>query len=736
MWRTPLARSVHTVRAFFTTGHKTGVGRSANTVRCSAYATSATCIILLTGAMENGRNTSLVRFGLFELKKDTGELRKNGVKIKLQGKPVQLLQALLERPGEVVSRDDLQKRLWPGDTVVDFESGLNTAANRLRLALGDSAEHPHYVETLSRIGYRFVAPILDASAPFTEALAAESPDVPQEASPSGTRKVLWMVLVAGVLVATAISGIVLRPKPAGPPAFHQVTFRRMTIGAARFGPDGQSVVYFGRERYGAGELYLTHPSSPESRPLGFQRVSLASISRAGELALLTFDPGPGSGRSLLRVPLNGGAPLTVDAGVYAADWTPDGSNMAVIRGGVLPSTLEFPRGKVVFQGSAWLSDVRVSPSGREVAFMDHPIRGDDGGSVKLLDGKGACSTLSDGWASAAGLAWAPSGREVWFTAARAGLNRSLMAVDVSGHLRSIAGFPGALQIYDISHTGRVLISRDEMRLAMNGVIGGEETERDLSWFDWTHATGISEDGQVILFDETGEGGGPHYSAYIRRADASSAVRIGEGNALAISPDGKWVITIPDRDRTHLTLVPLLPGVPRTISGGGLQYDWVRLFPDGTRVLAGGNLAGGKLSLFTQTLDGAKPQPLKSSTYLIMPAISPDGKQIAGLDAQRRLVILPVAGGDAKVIPLGFPPWPLRWGSSGKSILVQNANSVPAVVFRVDIGTGRYDVWKKLSPVDLSGVSSFHPAVISRDEKSYAYSFRRDLSELFIVDGWL
>src|SRR5947207_1901709 len=241
--------------------------------------------------MENGRNTSLVRFGLFELKKDTGELRKNGVKIKLQGKPVQLLQALLERPGEVVSRDDLQKRLWPGDTVVDFESGLNTAANRLRLALGDSAEHPHYVETLSRIGYRFVAPILEDNAPpLPETLAAEPPDIPQHASRTASRKVLWMVLAAGVLVATAISGVMLRPKPAGPPVYHQVTFRRMTIGAARFGPDGQSVVYFGRERFGYGELYLTHPSSPESRPLGFKTLSLASISRAGELALLMSEP--------------------------------------------------------------------------------------------------------------------------------------------------------------------------------------------------------------------------------------------------------------------------------------------------------------------------------------------------------------------------------------------------------------------------------------------------------------
>src|SRR5438132_14041822 len=111
--------------------------------------------------MQNARNTGLIRFGVYELKKDTGELRKQGVKVRLQGKPVQLLQALLERPGELVTREELQKRLWPGDTVVDFESGLNTAANRLRLALGDSADRPHYVETLSRLGYRFVAPVIE-----------------------------------------------------------------------------------------------------------------------------------------------------------------------------------------------------------------------------------------------------------------------------------------------------------------------------------------------------------------------------------------------------------------------------------------------------------------------------------------------------------------------------------------------------------------------------------------------
>src|SRR5579862_9618338 len=105
----------------------------------------------------------LVQFGVFELNMQTGELRKSGVRIRLQGKPFQILQALLERPGEVVTRDELRKRLWPADTFVDFESGLNTAANRLRLTLGDSAESPRYIQTLSRTGYRFIAAVSEAA---------------------------------------------------------------------------------------------------------------------------------------------------------------------------------------------------------------------------------------------------------------------------------------------------------------------------------------------------------------------------------------------------------------------------------------------------------------------------------------------------------------------------------------------------------------------------------------------
>src|SRR5881396_1176796 len=105
------------------------------------------------------RAFDVVQFGIFELNRRAGELRKHGTRIRLQPKSMHVLCALLERPGEIVTRDELKARLWPDDTFVDFESGLNTAVIRLRLALGDSAQHPRYIETEARSGYRFIAPV-------------------------------------------------------------------------------------------------------------------------------------------------------------------------------------------------------------------------------------------------------------------------------------------------------------------------------------------------------------------------------------------------------------------------------------------------------------------------------------------------------------------------------------------------------------------------------------------------
>ena len=134
-------------------------------------------------------NPRVLRFGAFEANLASGELRKSGVRVKLQDRPFQILAILLARPGEVITREDLQRSLWPADTFVDFEHGLNTAITKLRQALADDADNPRFIETLPRRGYRFVAPVSgDGQKVLAEAGVRGAPSAAAGATESATAK--------------------------------------------------------------------------------------------------------------------------------------------------------------------------------------------------------------------------------------------------------------------------------------------------------------------------------------------------------------------------------------------------------------------------------------------------------------------------------------------------------------------------------------------------------------------
>ncbi len=199
----------------------------------------------------------LVRFGVYELDLHSGELRKSGARLSLQQQPLQLLSVLLEQPGELVTREELRKRLWPDDTFVDFEHGLNAAVKRLRDTLGDSADSPRFVETVPRRGYRFIAPV---SVPNGPAAPAESA--------AGRRRVGWVWMTVGVAVAAviALSSWALRKSSVREPAAVDGTsprgpagpVMRLTTGSdlntePTVSPDGEWVAY-ASDRSGEGNL--------------------------------------------------------------------------------------------------------------------------------------------------------------------------------------------------------------------------------------------------------------------------------------------------------------------------------------------------------------------------------------------------------------------------------------------------------------------------------------------------
>jgi DNA-binding winged helix-turn-helix (wHTH) protein len=669
----------------------------------------------------------VLRFGPFELDRETGELRKNGIRVRLQGKPLQVLLALLELPGEVVSREELKRRLWGEDTFVDFESGLNTAANRLRLTLGDSADQPRYVETLARAGYRFIAPV------------GEIGEATQPAAGPVSARPHWQwaaITLAALGLSVAVLWLVLPSKAAPPVSFQQITYRRGPLWSARFAPDGQTILYSARWEGEPWRMFLSNRASPEVRAVGYEQSLLNAVSRSGELAVVAADHAANSVRGdLFRVPMNGGSPLTVTHGVTAADWSADGRQLVVIRIAAGEAHIELPPGNIIYRASGLLSCVRVSRDGSRIAFVEHPVSGDDGGMVRVADLHGSARTLSEGWPSVAGLAWSADGNEVWFTASRTGAVRSLWAVSLNGALRPVAKVPGSIRLHDISRSGAVLVSYDNARAEMAGRFGDETAERDLSWFDWSGAQDLSRDGTRLLFDESGEGGGANWTVYLRDLRDGSTVRLGEGRALALDPEARWAVTLPAAEHSALTLVETQGGATRQLPKFGLEYHWARVFPGGKKLLVAASQPDTRIRLYVYPLDGSKPQPLMPEAYVRSATISPDGRFLAGGDNKGNLLLIPIDGAATRAIPCPEPAMPVQWSADGTSILARSLSGFPVQVYRIHLASGRATVWRSIAPAYSVGAQAMLRLQIAPDERTYAYSFTRTFSQLYLATGW-
>ena len=678
------------------------------------------------GPAETVRN--VVRFGVFELDSQSGELRKRGVKLKLQGKPLQVLKALLERPGQIVTREELQRRLWPSDVFVDVGSGLNTAANRLRIALGDSADNPRYVETLPRIGYRFIAPI-DTSDRSTPLSAADRPS---------HRLAVFLSIVAAAVLALVVTatGVRLSSGPSVSRAwqFRQITFGRGQISGARFAPDGESILYTANWDDGPRQLYVTHPSRPESRRIGFENLRLTSVSRSGELALLSSDGTmPLTGGMLSRAPMNGGAPSPVARNVMSADWSNDGTHLAIVRAIDGTNQLEFPIGTVIHKTSGWIGGVRVSPDATRVAFIEHPVRHDNQGFIKVAEA-GSVRTLCGPWVNVGGLAWHPKGEEVWFTAAKDAAQKSLWVVNVSGEIRPAAEMAGEITLRDIATDGRVLASRETRRLEMAAIAADSGELRNLSLHDWSRVADVSADGGLVLFDESGAAAGSHYQVYVRRLNTESSMHLGEGRAMALSPDGRFVLTLGTQERTRFRIIPLGAGHAQDVSVNGLEYQWARYFPDGKRLLALANAPGQPLRLFVVPLAG-KHFPITPPLVVRNVAIAPDGSRIALLPADGKLVIYSVTeNGSAYVVPSSDTLAPILW-SAEDVLYVQHLGAykqIPTQISRLHLKTGRLERWREIRPPDELGVNAITKVMLSQDARTLVFNYRRVLSELFLA----
>jgi Tol biopolymer transport system component len=571
--------------------------------------------------------------------------------------------------------------------------------------------------------------------------AATGPEVPVAAA---TAKRRVSPVLAGIgfalLVMGAVAGI-FAGKPfwkTPPPSFQRLTFNRGTIWNARFAPDGETVVYSATWNGNPLDIFAARVGKTESRSLKLENVDLLAISTSNEMAVLRNRQYIGqflSHGTLARMPIDGGAARDVVEDVQEADWSPDGTELAVVRWVNGQNQLEYPVGKVLYKSAGHLNHPRISPNGDLLAVMDHPTQYNSRGWVVVVDLTGKKTVVSGEMANQEGLAWSPAGDEVWFTANNRWEADALYALSRSGQERLVLRTTSRLMLHDISRDGRVLLTSFNSSTNLVSQPPGEIKERDLSWLDQGPVSDLSPDGKTVLIDYSGEGAGTNGATYLRKTDGSPAVRLGEGMGPRLSPDGKWALAVrlaPPR----LVLLPTGAGETRVLERGPIeQYAWGAIWVPEKRVAFLGREPGHDWRCYIQSIDGGGPRPITPEGTREGLLISPDGRSLIAKDAQGQRSFYPVEGGAPQPIrDLESADEIIGWSHDGRSLYVANLNAMPIRVYRFDPSIGNKERFKEIIPADPAGIFGYNYVFLTPDGKGYAYSVSRMLTDLYAVEG--
>ncbi|MGD0579133.1 MAG: winged helix-turn-helix domain-containing protein, partial [Bryobacteraceae bacterium] len=516
-----------------------------------------------------------VRFGLFEADLGTGELHKRGRKVPLQDQPFQVLALLLRRHGEIVTREELQQALWPADTFVEFEHGVNTAIKKLRQALGDSAENPRFIETLPRKGYRFIAPV--------ENLAAPAP-IPVPAPVPAVRRRGWWWMLAGAGLVAVVAGCALwllnrsgKATAAMPVPVPLTAYPGRELGPS-FSPEGDRVAFSwnGPEQDNSSHIYVKQigadvpipltkgpgpdvfPAwSPDGRWIAFLRIL------SGEKSSVILIPAVGGAERELMEVVGGGE----DWAEGRMSWHPNGKWMVIPdkSSAQEPASLflvSFETGekrKLTAPPKGLLGDVApaVSPDGRAVVFT-RAMTVSGGSDLFLLElseglspiGEPRRVTFWQRYTSEA--AWWPDGNSILFTSGDSFSNKTLWQMAIRGAGRQPGeperlpfGGEGYFFLPAVSRQGRVVYSQSAVnahiwRLELGGSHRAEKLPMNSSRLD--HVPQYSPDGKRIAFASTRSGSD---EIWVCEADGSNAVKLTSFGGPYVanpawSPDGRRI----------------------------------------------------------------------------------------------------------------------------------------------------------------------------------------------------
>jgi len=561
------------------------------------------------------------------------------------------------------------------------------------------------------------------------------------------RKIPHMRLLVGaslvvVVIAAAIAGVMIGSRTADRNApdlrdFCSLTYQPLIISNARYAPDGRTVVFSAARQGSIPEIYTIAPEYPEPRPAGMTQTHLLSVSSNGELAVLT-NPEWMFQRvyegTLSVVPLGGTAPRPLIEKVRDADWSPDGSQMAIIRSVEGVDQLEFPIGSVLYKASGYLSDLRISPKGDRIACFIHPARWDDRGAVLLVDRAGKHKILTEEYAGLEGLAWSPDEKRILFSGSPTGGSYQICVADPTGGAAVALHTPESVVLYDMRPDGQWLLATYDAGYRIDVYTSRDEVDQDLSWLGQSEPACLSADGRLLLFTEETAVTGFNYAVCVRRTDGSPVVRLGEGKGQDLSPHQSQAVALIWAGPPKVVIYPLGPGESKALNTDGLttiQHVWWS--SDGAHLFALASESGHSLRIYKLGLSPDRPQ-----------AITPEGGVVLAESADGSVVVRDIAGNvvlirPGEATPLAVMGWRAtdsgtrHWSRDGESVLVWERGQLPASVEWLNLRTGKRTPFRVIGPRDLTGVMSVAKVMVSDDESAIAGWVWKRRDFLFTAD---
>jgi len=709
------------------------------------------------------QNTPIYRFGAFELDLRSAELRKNGVKLKLQEQPRLVLVHLLQRPGEVVSRDELRSLLWTDDTFVDFEIGLNTAVKRLRETLGDSANNPKFVGTLPRRGYKFIAPV--------EILVAGNGDPPRAVieparpQPKSGVRLAYVGALTLVLVSAGLLWGSLRRLPRVGKVLRITNDAKAKKSTNLFVTDGIRL-YFVEGAPWSGGSEITQASTTAGGTTQIvtslkEVIKIYAISQDRSELLLANGVGggadsetgrPDSAAELWVQPLPAGTPHRV-GNVYATDacWTPDGMHILYANGqALMTAERDGSSPRELAKVAGVVRGLRYSPDGRRIRFYVVRTIESDSSSLWEIDANGEhLHSLLPGWKESPFQCcgnWSPDGKYYYFQAGH-GMDQ---AIWVMPERRSIfAGGPGTPSrlISGPMRLSAPVPSADGKRL----FVIGEELRVELVRYDSKtrrfdpYLPGISAgpfevspDHQWIAYVSY-----PDMSLWRSRGDGSDKMQLTFPPVRAYgprwSPDGSKIayMDVQFYRPWKIFFLSSSGGAPQSIASldpNEVQADpnWA---PDGKSLVFAKSKPSekGPMAIFRLDLDSGRSRFIPNSDGLYSPRLSPDGRFISAFtNSETELMLFDTKTTHWSNLAKGEQFGDNVWSHDGKYVYVRESSKGSPRLIRVRIKDGLLE--DVLSLKDMPQLIDFFAAWIGLTSEDAPVLIRdRSVQEIYALD---